>query len=164
MHVFRLTNVFGKWARPNYNSAVATFCHNIARGQPIKGKVGKPLVPMHLAEDGVLSLGCKIDGGQHKVGSYTHEDAEVIAATVAGMPDSLGGKRLARLCLQRHGAQNLDILDARRRSVDGKFVETGRRLFRAIIRDGDVVTGCRIEIDARCSRHAGIQQIFAGQL
>lgn len=32
----------------------------IARGQPIKGKVGKPLVPMHLAEDGVLSLGCKI--------------------------------------------------------------------------------------------------------
>ena len=34
-HVFRLPNVFGKWCRPNYNSAVATFCHNIARGQPI---------------------------------------------------------------------------------------------------------------------------------
>jgi UDP-2-acetamido-2,6-beta-L-arabino-hexul-4-ose reductase len=33
--VFRLTNVFGKWAQPNYNSAVATFCHNIARGLPI---------------------------------------------------------------------------------------------------------------------------------
>ena len=28
--VFRLTNVFGKWCRPNYNSAVATFCHNTA--------------------------------------------------------------------------------------------------------------------------------------
>ena len=40
-------------------------------------------------------LGCKIDGGQHKIGSYTHEDAEVIAATVAGIPDSLGGKRMA---------------------------------------------------------------------
>lgn len=35
IHLFRLTNVFGKWCRPNYNSAVATFCHNIARGQPI---------------------------------------------------------------------------------------------------------------------------------
>ena len=35
-------------------------------------------------------LGCKIDGGHYKIGSYTHEDAEVIAATVAGMPDSLG--------------------------------------------------------------------------
>lgn len=31
VHLFRLPNVFGKWARPNYNSAVATFCHNIAR-------------------------------------------------------------------------------------------------------------------------------------
>jgi len=32
VYVYRLTNVFGKWCRPNYNSAVATFCHNIARG------------------------------------------------------------------------------------------------------------------------------------
>ena len=41
------------------------------------------------------ALGCKVDGGQHKIGSYTHPDAEVIAATVAGIPDSLGGKRMA---------------------------------------------------------------------
>lgn len=33
--IFRLPNVFGKWCKPNYNSAVATFCHNIARGLPI---------------------------------------------------------------------------------------------------------------------------------
>ncbi len=33
--ILRLPNVFGKWARPNYNSAVATFCHNIAHGKPI---------------------------------------------------------------------------------------------------------------------------------
>ena len=32
---FVCTNVFGKWCRPNYNSAVATFCHQIARGLPI---------------------------------------------------------------------------------------------------------------------------------
>jgi UDP-2-acetamido-2,6-beta-L-arabino-hexul-4-ose reductase len=36
VHLFRLPNVFGKWARPNYNSAVATFCHNIARDLPIQ--------------------------------------------------------------------------------------------------------------------------------
>ncbi|MCC5976260.1 MAG: hypothetical protein JJT81_19745, partial [Rubellimicrobium sp.] len=41
------------------------------------------------------ALGCEVDGGQHKIGGYTHEDAEVIAATVAGIPDSLGGKRMA---------------------------------------------------------------------
>lgn len=33
--IYRLPNVFGKWSRPNYNSAVATFCHNIARDLPI---------------------------------------------------------------------------------------------------------------------------------
>ncbi len=41
------------------------------------------------------ALGCQIDGGQYKLGRYTHPDAEVIAATVAGMPDSFGGKRMA---------------------------------------------------------------------
>lgn len=33
--IFRLKNVFGKWCRPNYNSVVATFCHNIAHDLPI---------------------------------------------------------------------------------------------------------------------------------
>ena len=36
VYVYRLTNAFGKWSRPNYNSAVATFCYNIARGLPIQ--------------------------------------------------------------------------------------------------------------------------------
>lgn len=36
VYLFRLPNVFGKWARPDYNSAVATFCHNIARDLPIQ--------------------------------------------------------------------------------------------------------------------------------
>ncbi len=34
--IFRLPNVFGKWCKPNYNSVVATFCHNTARGLPIR--------------------------------------------------------------------------------------------------------------------------------
>jgi len=36
VHVFRLANVFGKWCQPNYNSVVATFCHNVARDLPIQ--------------------------------------------------------------------------------------------------------------------------------
>jgi UDP-2-acetamido-2,6-beta-L-arabino-hexul-4-ose reductase len=42
----RLPNLFGKWARPNYNSAVATFCHNVARGVPIQ--VNDPAAPLQL--------------------------------------------------------------------------------------------------------------------
>ena len=35
VYIYRLPNVFGKWCRPNYNSAVATFCHKIARDEEI---------------------------------------------------------------------------------------------------------------------------------
>jgi len=53
VHVFRLPNVFGKWCKPNYNSAVATFCHNVARDLPIK--VNDPAAPLTLVyADGVL--------------------------------------------------------------------------------------------------------------
>ena len=34
-YIYRLTNVFGKWCKPNYNSVVATFCYNIANGKKI---------------------------------------------------------------------------------------------------------------------------------
>lgn len=34
--VFRLPGVFGKWCKPNYNSVVATFCHNLARALPVQ--------------------------------------------------------------------------------------------------------------------------------
>lgn len=44
--ILRLPNVFGKWCRPNYNSAVATFCHNIARGLPIR--IDNPEAPLTL--------------------------------------------------------------------------------------------------------------------
>jgi UDP-2-acetamido-2,6-beta-L-arabino-hexul-4-ose reductase len=45
--IYRLPNVFGKWCRPNYNSVVATFCHNLANDQPIKSH--DPAAPLTLA-------------------------------------------------------------------------------------------------------------------
>ena len=45
--IYRFPNLFGKWCRPNYNSAVATFCHNTANGLPIQ--VNDPTVQMDLA-------------------------------------------------------------------------------------------------------------------
>lgn len=46
VYLYRLPNVFGKWSRPNYNSAVATFCHNIANSLPIQ--INDPSAPVHL--------------------------------------------------------------------------------------------------------------------
>lgn len=59
VHIWRLPNVFGKWSRPNYNSVVATFCNNIAKGLPIK--VTDPSAPLRLVYvddfvDAVLTL------------------------------------------------------------------------------------------------------------
>ena len=46
VHVFRLPNVFGKWCRPNYTPAVATFCHSLARDLPIQ--INDPAAPVTL--------------------------------------------------------------------------------------------------------------------
>lgn len=44
--IYRLPNVFGKWCRPNYNSVVATFCHNVANDLPIR--IDDPATPLRL--------------------------------------------------------------------------------------------------------------------
>jgi UDP-2-acetamido-2,6-beta-L-arabino-hexul-4-ose reductase len=46
VHIFRLTNVFGKWARPGYNSVVATFCHQVVHGTPLS--INDPSAPLRL--------------------------------------------------------------------------------------------------------------------
>ena len=46
VYIYRLPNVFGKWARPNYNSAVATFCHNVAHELPVQ--INNPSVMIRL--------------------------------------------------------------------------------------------------------------------
>mgnify|MGYP006216887043 CR=1 FL=1 len=53
VHVFRLPNVFGKWCRPNYNSVVATFCHNIARDLQTRSQNR-----IQFTVERVSSLGC----------------------------------------------------------------------------------------------------------
>ena len=60
VYVYRLPNVFGKWCRPNYNSAVATFCNNIANELPIQ--INDPEVMMNLVyiDDAISSFINKI--------------------------------------------------------------------------------------------------------
>ncbi len=58
--VYRLPNVFGKWCRPNYNSAVATFCHNIANDLPIKINDPKVLMKLVYIDDVIKSFISKL--------------------------------------------------------------------------------------------------------
>ena len=59
--VFRLPGVFGKWCKPNYNSVVATFCHNIARGLPIQINDPSASVRLVYVDDVVSALIAALD-------------------------------------------------------------------------------------------------------
>lgn len=63
--VYRFPNLYGKWCRPNYNSAVATFCNNIANDLPIT--VNDPTVDMELLyiDDLVEEMICALKGEEH---------------------------------------------------------------------------------------------------
>ena len=65
--IYRFPNVFGKWCLPNYNSAVATFCHNIARDLPIT--VNDPSVVLNLVyiDDVVQELARALDGEENRI-------------------------------------------------------------------------------------------------
>lgn len=74
--VYRFPNVFGKWCRPNYNSAVATFCYNIACGLPIT--VNDPKHPMTLVyiDDVVAELLAALQGHETRDGAYCRVPTE----------------------------------------------------------------------------------------
>lgn len=60
--VVRLHGVFGKWCRPNYNSVVATFCHNIARGLPISISDPAREIDLVYIDDVIHNFICVMDG------------------------------------------------------------------------------------------------------
>ena len=70
VYVFRMEGVFGKWCRPNYNSVVATFCHNIARGLPIEVRDPAYELPLVYIDDVVA---CILDAMQNH---HTERDTE----------------------------------------------------------------------------------------
>ena len=62
VYVFRMPGVFGKWCRPNYNSVVATFCHNVAHGLPIQVRDLAFSLPLVYIDDVVACILAAFDG------------------------------------------------------------------------------------------------------
>jgi len=96
--VYRLPNVFGKWCRPNYNSAVATFCHNIGRDLPIR--IDDPATPLTLVyiDDLIDEFLRAMEGQPTREGVYcvpavTHE------ATVGEVVDLIRSFRDSRVSI-----------------------------------------------------------------
>ena len=79
--IWRLPNVFGKWARPNYNSCIATFCHNLARGLPIRIEV--PDAPLSLLYvDDLIEQWCALIAAPPAESGYL--EAEGVHQTTVG--------------------------------------------------------------------------------
>ena len=88
--VYRFPNVFGKWCRPNYNSAVATFCHNIAHNLPIQVNDPKTIMNLVYIDDVVDELIAALSGQEHRKGNYC-EVPVVHTITLGGIVELLKG-------------------------------------------------------------------------
>lgn len=64
--VYRFTNAFGKWGKPNYNSAIATFCHNIARDLPITVNDRSTELELVHIDDIVNEMLDALEGKEHR--------------------------------------------------------------------------------------------------
>lgn len=85
--IYRLPNVFGKWARPNYNSAVATFCHNISLGLPIKINDPRAQITLVYIDDVIDSFLQVMDGLLTQSG-FVEVDPRY-QVTVGGLADQI---------------------------------------------------------------------------
>ena len=74
--VYRLPNVFGKWCRPNYNSAVATFCYNVARDLPIQVNDRTTQLTLVYIDDVVEELIRALKGEATRDGAYCRVPVE----------------------------------------------------------------------------------------
>lgn len=66
--VYRFPNLFGKWCRPNYNSAVATFCYNLAHDMPIQVNDASVKLELLYIDDLVTEMLDALEGKEHRCG------------------------------------------------------------------------------------------------
>ena len=103
--IFRLPNVFGKWCRPNYNSAIATFCHNIARGEEVW--ISDPTKEMTLVyiDDVVRNIKNVIDNEKTYIPGYQNVDIEH-KATLGEIVDLINSFKESRKSLMIPNMEN----------------------------------------------------------
>lgn len=144
--VYRFPNLFGKWCRPNYNSAVATFCNNIANDLPIK--VNDPSVVMHLVyiDDVVDELINALGGNEHRRGNFCYVPVEHtitlgeivdLIYSFKGMPENLSVPDFGKPFIKKLYSTYLSYLPKEKFSYPLKMNIDGRGSFTEIIRTAD---------------------------
>lgn len=96
VYIYRFPNVFGKWCRPNYNSAVATFCYNIAHELPIRVNDRGTALQLVYIDDVVEELLRALDRRPHMDEAGCCFVPEVHEATLGEIVDLLYSFRESR--------------------------------------------------------------------
>jgi UDP-2-acetamido-2,6-beta-L-arabino-hexul-4-ose reductase len=96
--IYRFPNVFGKWCRPNYNSAVATFCHNLAHDLPIQVNNSGTVMNLVYIDDVVEELIRALGGRENRAGDIC-EVPVTYTATLGGIVDLIKSFKESRLTL-----------------------------------------------------------------
>ena len=94
VYICRLANVFGKWSRPNYNSAVATFCHNIANNLPIQINNPDAIIRLVYIDDVVETFWRMLKGSLVAEQQFAMEPEYQIS--VGDLADTLHGFKASR--------------------------------------------------------------------
>lgn len=144
--VYRFPNIFGKWSRPNYNSAIATFCDNIANDLPIQ--VNDPSVILQLVyiDDLIDEMLRALQGNETRVGKYctvpvSYETSlGFIADTIKSFPEiraTLGVPSFANPLVSKLYSTWLSYLPSEKFIYDLKMNCDSRGSFTEIIRTAD---------------------------
>ena len=144
--VYRFPNLFGKWCRPNYNSAIATFCHNIANDMPIQ--VNDPSVILNVVyiDDLVDEMIRALGGNETKQGQYCTVPVQFeatlgfIADTIKSFPkirEELGVPNFENALVSKLYSTYLSYLPTEKFIYDLKMNCDQRGSFTEIIRTSD---------------------------
>lgn len=97
--IYRLPNLFGKWCRPNYNSVVATFCHNIAHDLPIAISDPEARIELLYIDDLVEELLAALLGEEHRIDACFCEAGPTSSVTLGEIAGLLHGFKESRVNL-----------------------------------------------------------------
>ena len=152
IYIYRFPNVFGKWCRPNYNSAIATFCHNIAHDLPIQVNNRDTVMKLVYIDDVVAELLLALEQQPHmKEDGYCYVSVEY-EITLGEIVDLLYSFKENR--------QTLMISDMTENSVEKKLYST----YLSYLPEDGFAYPLKMNVDARGSFTEILKSVDRGQV
>ena len=147
--IFRLPNVFGKWGRPNYNSVVSTFCHNVAHGLPLRVDDPESSLKLIHVDDVVTAFLRTLDA----------PPLDVERRVVAPITETTVGELASRVRAFRVVQHAPDVPD-----LSDRFTRALFSTYLSYLRPADLAFDFDTHVDERGELAELLREIHAGQV